>query len=102
MKMAKVTYTGTASFIRFHSHGVTIARDGATEVDDDIADAVTNRDDIEYVDPKFPVLEKTIPKIEDALETGDYDNQLDALAAAEAGGDDRVGVAEAIEERRDE
>ncbi|AFZ74557.1 hypothetical protein [Natronobacterium gregoryi] len=50
----------------------------------------------DYVD------EHTIPEIKEGLEAGEYDDQLDVLADAEREGDDRSGVHDAIESRRNE
>jgi len=48
------------------------------------------------------VLDGTIGKVEDALETGEYDDVLDELVALEEDGEGRKGVFSAIEERREE
>lgn len=52
--------------------------------------------------PEYPVLEKTVPQIDEALATGEYDDDLDALEAAEESGDDRLGVMQVIDSRRDD
>jgi hypothetical protein len=48
------------------------------------------------------VLDGTIGEVEDALETGEYDDVLDELEALEEDGEGRKGVFSAIDERREE
>lgn len=48
------------------------------------------------------LLDGTIPEIEEALASGDYDDRLDEVEQREDAGEDRSGVQEAIDNRRDE
>jgi len=48
------------------------------------------------------VLDGTIGEVEDALETGDYDDVLDELEALEEDGEGRKGVFSALDDRREE
>ena len=48
------------------------------------------------------LLDGTIGEVEDALETGEYDDILDELEALEEDGEGRKGVFSAIDERREE
>lgn len=47
-------------------------------------------------------LDRNVPEIEDDVASGHYDHKLDAIEEAEIAGEDRVGVATAIANRRDE
>lgn len=53
------------------------------------------------VDVPLDLGDMTVSEVEEALESGDYDDSLDILAQAESQGDDRTGVHEAIDERRE-
>jgi hypothetical protein len=50
----------------------------------------------EEVEADLSVLDLSIGKLEEALATGDYDDQLDALLAAEEGGKTRKGAVAAL------
>lgn len=83
------------------------------EVDDDVAQQFVDEydglrlaseideGDAPPVDELEAVLSGTVAEVEDALETGDYDDRLDALEAHERDGADRTTVYEAIDDRRD-
>lgn len=83
------------------------------EVDDDVAQQFVDEydglrlaseideGDAPPVDELEAVLSGTVGEVEDALETGDYDDRLDALEAHERDGADRTTVYEAIDDRRD-
>lgn len=47
------------------------------------------------------LLDGTVEEVRDALESGDYDGRLDELEAREADGQDRNGVYNAIDDRRE-
>lgn len=69
------------------------------------ADADASDSDTESVDPPFdPSAEdRSVDDVETKLEEGDYSAaELDALAEAEANGKDRKGVADAIDEERND
>lgn len=48
------------------------------------------------------LLSRSVKAVEEAIETGDYDSSLDAIADAEAEGKDRKGVAAVIADRKDQ
>ena len=86
-------------------------RSGAWErVDDggDEEESDGNQEDDAKADAELPddeladVLDGTIGEVEEALETGDYDDVLDELEALEEDGEDRTGVYSAIDDRREE
>ena len=58
-------------------------------------------DDTDETETEFDVLDGTVEEIEDALSAGEYDTVLDELARAEQNGEERAGVDDAIEERRE-
>ena len=53
----------------------------------------------EEVEVDLSVLDLSIGKLEEALATGDYDDQLDALLAAEEAGKTRKGAVAALKAR---
>ena len=53
----------------------------------------------EEVEVDLSVLDLSIGKLEEALDTGDYDDQLDALLAAEEAGKTRKGAVAALKAR---
>lgn len=46
-------------------------------------------------------LQRTVPEVEDALESGEFDDALDRVESTEYAGENRRGVMEAIEDRRE-
>tara|TARA_R110002020_G_scaffold145817_15_gene320090 strand:- start:355 stop:810 length:456 start_codon:yes stop_codon:yes gene_type:complete len=56
----------------------------------------------EEVEADLSVLDLSIGKLEEALATGDYDDQLDALLAAEEGGKTRKGAVAALKARMEQ
>jgi hypothetical protein len=69
----------------------------ATAAEGDIRPDASDRDFLaDYVD------EHTVSDIESDVAAGDYDDQLELLAAVEREGQDRVGVHDAIAARRDD
>ena len=74
------------------SYGVTYDDDGNVVVDDGIS-----REEL------IATIESgTVPDIADLIDAGDFDDRLDELAKIEADREDRTGVQDAIESRRDE
>ena len=82
-------------------------RSGAWERPEETSDegqSTDSQDDGADVDEDelAAVLDGTIGEVEDALETGEYDDVLDELEALEEDGEGRKGVFSAIDERREE
>ena len=82
-------------------------RSGAWERPEETSDeeqSADSQDDGADVDEDelAELLDGTIGEVEDALETGEYDNVLDELEALEEDGEGRKGVFSAIDERREE
>jgi hypothetical protein len=82
-------------------------RSGAWERPEETSDeeqSTDSQDDSADVDEDelAAVLDGTIGEVEDALETGEYDDVLDELEALEEDGEGRKGVFSAIDERREE
>lgn len=79
------------------------------DVVDDLVDAETDKETESIVADyrgegaaEFPVLDGNVDEVADALATGEYDDELDAIEDAENAGEDRTGVQDAIDERREE
>ena len=70
----------------------------SSEATADEADTDTETED---ADPAAAV-EGTLEDLEDALASGDYDDVLDEVEAAEEAGEDRSGAYDRIDDRRDE
>jgi hypothetical protein len=82
-------------------------RSGAWERPEETSDdeqSAESQDDGTDVDEDelAELLDGTIGEIEDALETGEYDDVLDELETLEEDGEGRKGVFSAIDERREE
>lgn len=79
---------------------------GLTEIREKYGDDIVP---VDYDEPtegaagadEYPVLKQTVDDFETDLATGEYDDDLDALADAERSASGRKGVADAIEERRE-
>lgn len=56
----------------------------------------------EAADEEFAVLDETVDDLEAALATGQFDDRLDALEAAEVAGKDRDTAYAAIDDRRED
>lgn len=50
--------------------------------------------------PPLELTDMTVAEVQEALESGDYDDSLDTLESYEKENDDRKGVKQAIEDRR--
>ena len=82
-------------------------RSGAWERPEETSDeeqSADSQDDGADVDEDVlaELLDGTIGEVEDALETGEYDDVLDELEVLEEDGEGRKGVFSAIDERREE
>jgi len=51
-------------------------------------------------EPPLELTEMTVAEVQEALETGDYDDSLDTLEEYETQNDDRKGVKQSIDDRR--
>lgn len=76
--------------------------DATDDGDDEAADADASDDnDGDEFDAGAFVDRTPMSEVVSDIESGDYDDRLDAIEAAEADGRDREGVADAIEARRE-
>jgi hypothetical protein len=99
---------------RYRVDGITFEPGDEADVGEALAEHLTDRDEFELVDGEGAVvphvssediealLDGTVVKVEEALATGEFDTVLNRVAETERGGDDRVGVHDAIAARRDE
>ena len=119
MTDVELRYTGPAHRYRSRPLGIQVEKGNTITVD--AAETVTlnaDTDDedeetlpvpewlcrdhgFERVESEYPLLDKTIPEIEDTLATGAYDDRLDSLAHAEREGQNRTGALDALADRRD-
>lgn len=120
MSTVTLRYLGPATRYRFPAANIDVRigdeisvdaeRDILTHVDDDgdehherLDDFLVERHGFERVGPDATdVLEQSVDALEDALATGEYDAQLDALAHAEREEENRTTALEAIDNRRTE
>ena len=72
-----------------------------TSDEEQTADSQDDGADVDE-DELAELLDGTIGEVEDALETGEYDDVLDELEALEEDGEGRKGVFSAIDEQREE
>jgi len=73
--------------------------EGASDEEDEDASGTDEADDA--FDAESFVDRTPMEEVVSDIESGDYDEHLDAIEAAEAAGRDRDGVADAINERRE-
>lgn len=110
--MPKVIYTGTARMWRTAAHGgIAADRGEVIDVDQDAADWLTSEHEFERVSRDseqpdsypsgFGVLGGAISVIEERIESGAFDGQLNALETIEERNKDRTAVRDAIAGRRD-
>ena len=84
------------------SQGCTIKQElGPAVEEEEVAEVVEVEveEEEEEVEVDLSVLDLSIGKLEEALDTGDYDDQLDALLAAEEAGKTRKGAVAALKAR---
>ena len=84
------------------SQGCTIKQELGPAVEEEEAAEVVEvevEEEEEEVEVDLSVLDLSIGKLEEALDTGDYDDQLDALLAAEEAGKTRKGAVAALKAR---
>lgn len=113
-------HTGTRRYRNQEIWSGTVEFDAETgasqDLDDDIAEQFAERydtfllesevtqSDLEDAPPLAEldaVLDGTVDEVREELESGEYDDHLDELAEREAARQDRQGVTQAIERRRD-
>ena len=63
---------------------------------------LVEEEEVEEVEADLSVLDLSIGKLEEALATGDHDDDLDALLAAEEGGKTRKGAVAALKARMEQ
>ena len=84
------------------SQGCTIKQElGPAVEEEEVAEVaeVEVEEEEEEVEVDLSVLDLSIGKLEEALDTGDYDDQLDALLTAEEAGKTRKGAVAALKAR---
>ncbi|MFD1512458.1 hypothetical protein [Halomarina rubra] len=120
-----IDYPGAAAAVTIATGTTLAVEDGAVDVPDEHAERVIERfterygvtyddegnlvdadsgDEVAETDAVDPAAatDGTLGDLEDALATGEYDDILDEVAAAEKAGDDRDGAYERIDDRRTE
>jgi len=112
--MSEYRWTGDGAF-HDHRNDRTVEEDDVVELDEDVADGHAgfvrveedaNEDELaeDGADGAFDAaafVDRTpMSDVVDDIESGDYDEHLDEIAAAEQEGRDREGVKEAAEARR--
>jgi len=116
--MTRVRYVGNAGRYKLTNGGVDVAQGETTTVDEDTAEYLLENGEFERVDegdeaaddtdvkrvaPPLDPSEYTVSELEAALEEGDFvDEELAAIRAAEAAGQNRKGVRGAIDTRLEE
>jgi hypothetical protein len=89
------------------SQGCTIKQElGPAVEEEEVAEVaeveVEVEEEEEEVEVDLSVLDLSIGKLEEALDTGDYDDQLDALLTAEEAGKTRKGAVAALKARMEQ
>lgn len=109
--MTEIKYVGNARLWRMPAHDVSAESGDTIDVDDDVATTLVETDNFEHID--HAVVPDGEPSIEDALAgsvedleaalaTGQYDDRLDVLEAAEREDKDRQTAFAAIADRRED
>ena len=97
------TFHDGARNFRAHGPGVyDVPEEAVEDYLDHRSGAWVRPEETSNEDELAEVLDGTIGEVEDALETGEYDDVLDELEALEEDGEGRKGVFSAINERREE